>query len=53
MGVRLFLGKRADFEGARITSDAGGLLLRELGHRDRLKGNLGENSYTGRIISCK
>jgi len=33
MGVRLFLGKRADFEGGQITSDAGGLLLRELGDR--------------------
>jgi hypothetical protein len=28
---RLFLGKRADFEAGQITSDAGGLLLRELG----------------------
>ena len=26
----------ADFEGGRITSDAGGLLLRELDHRYRL-----------------
>ena len=40
LSLKAFFSKEvvADFEGGRITSDAGGLVLRELNHRYRLTG---------------